>query len=139
MKTLATLILAGLALASIALGTAGRPSAPTEFAVLFHESQEGFAARSGTKAADYWEAWGGYIGRIGQSGKLVSGSALQAPSTGWSSPSREEKTRISGYLIIRAESLEEVRTLVAGCPALKQGGGLEIRPLEVMSNNGGGL
>ena len=33
---------------------------------------------------------------------------------------------LSGYIVINADSLDDAATLAAGCPALQQGGGVEV-------------
>ena len=36
---------------------------------------------------------------------------------------------LSGYVVINADSLDDAATLAAGCPALQQGGGVEVGEL----------
>lgn len=44
-------------------------------------------------------------------------------------PFIESKEMISGFYILHAESLEEATQLSKGCPILRLGGSLEIRPI----------
>lgn len=47
-------------------------------------------------------------------------------------PFIESKEGVSGYYLIRAESLEQAVSIAQDCPLLKQGkAGVEVRPLDV--------
>ena len=41
----------------------------------------------------------------------------------------EIKERLGSFIIVKAENLEEATTLAHGCPALDNGGSVEIRPI----------
>ena len=47
-------------------------------------------------------------------------------------PYIEAKELIGGFYIINASSLEEATELAKGCPTLRLGGGLEVRPVMKM-------
>ncbi|NSL90877.1 transcription initiation protein [Chitinophaga sp. Mgbs1] len=78
-----------------------------------------------------WQDWIGGIAaqdkfvstnKLGNQGKTVS--ANQVITDG---PYAAIKEIISGYIIVRADSLEEAVALSAGCPILDAGGHVEIR------------
>ena len=44
-------------------------------------------------------------------------------------PFVEIREQLGGFILVKAESLEEATTLAHGCPALDLQGSVEIRPL----------
>ena len=82
-----------------------------------------------------WQDW---IGGIAAQGKFVAtnalgfqGKTIQADKTMMDGPYAEVKEIVGGYLICKAESLEEATQLVEGCPTLKLGGKVEVRDVMV--------
>ncbi|NJO01579.1 MAG: hypothetical protein HC880_07720 [Bacteroidia bacterium] len=80
-----------------------------------------------------WQAW---IGGIAQQGKFVD--TQQMEYTGKSirkgnvtdKPFAEIKEIVVGYVIVKAESLEEAAAMADGCPILDlPEGSVEVRPL----------
>jgi len=78
-----------------------------------------------------WQAW---IGGIAAQGKLVStnqleftGKTLFADGKVKESPYTEIKEIVGGYLIAKAENLDEAIKLANGCPVLFFGGNVEVR------------
>jgi len=47
-------------------------------------------------------------------------------------PYAESKDIVLGYTIIQARDLAEARTVAAGCPVLRYGGMVEVRPIRQM-------
>jgi hypothetical protein len=136
--TLKITLAAVLAAAAFAALGGAQAKPQTEFAVIFHESAEGFAQRTGPKAESYWSDWSAYIGNIQQSGAMTSGSALREPALGWTDAAAPPTVRPSGFLVVKAASLSEAVELVKGSPARRMGGWMEVRPLLPMVENGGG-
>lgn len=66
--------------------------------------------------------------RLDGSGKVVRGKA-KAVSDG---PFVEVKDSIQGYVVVRAEDLEQAVELAKGCPVLDGDGSVEIRPFYAM-------
>jgi len=108
-----------------------------EFALLFR--QPGYDHSKGTpeimEAIDKkWEDW---ISGIAAQGKIpgnrirlaAEGKVLKAGGMITDGPFVEIKEKLGGFFIVRAESLEEATTLAHGCPAIDQGGSVEIRPV----------
>lgn len=81
-----------------------------------------------------WQAW---IGRIAMQGKLVTTAPITyeglvvTPGTKTETPYKETSSvLVVGFLLCKADTLEEAETWAATCPVLKYpGGSVEIRPL----------
>ena len=84
--------------------------------------------------------WMDWIGGIAAQGKLTdrgnrlnpSGKVVKAANVIADGPYAEIKESISGYSIVKADSVEEASELAKGCPILKTGGNVEIREIDIM-------
>jgi hypothetical protein len=81
-----------------------------------------------------WQNWMGNIAaqnKLSNSGNRLSdeGKVVKPGSLVTDGPYVEIKEAIGGYIIIRAESLEEAAEISKGCPILKVGGNVEIRTI----------
>jgi hypothetical protein len=84
-----------------------------------------------------WQDW---IGNIAAQNKLVSsgnrltsdGRVVKPDGVITNGPYVEIKEAIGGYIIVRAESLDEAAYLSKDCPILKLGGNVEIRTIVPM-------
>ncbi|MBI1264398.1 MAG: YciI family protein [Alphaproteobacteria bacterium] len=116
-----------------------------KFAIIFHETPEAFARRTGPDAAAYWSAWNGYFGALGP--RTTSGACLQGPETGavvrvtaegrevQDGPYADSKERLGGFAIIEANSLEDAMEWAGRCPAASAGA-VEVRPVLPMQAEG---
>lgn len=110
-----------------------------EFILIFRNAsaENGYLATPEDMAAEMpqWQAW---IGNIALQGKLISTAPVQYDAkvvhhggeiTG--TPYKEANTvLVSGYLICKAESIEEAQSWAKDCPILKyHESSVEIRPL----------
>jgi hypothetical protein len=85
-----------------------------------------------------WQDW---IGSIAAQNKLVdsgnrlssNGRIVKSDSTITNGPYVEMKEAIGGYIIIRANSIDEAAELSKGCPILMKGGNVEVRPIVPMN------
>jgi hypothetical protein len=85
------------------------------------------------------DKWGQWIGGIAAQGKLVGTDPLhnhgkvvsKAGQVVTDGPFVEGKELVSGYLVMTADSPEEVVEFSKGCPILEIDGSVEIRPLMV--------
>ncbi|WP_255501883.1 YciI family protein [Olivibacter sp. SDN3] len=83
--------------------------------------------------------WGDWVGGIAAQGKVVStgprleptGKVLKKSGVVTDGPFVEVREILGGFLRIKADSLDEATTLAHGCPAIDQGGSVEIRPVYV--------
>jgi hypothetical protein len=79
------------------------------------------------------EEWGRWLGDLAQESKLESGLPLSEVGKTIKGPSLEisdyehSKSSLNGYLLIRADSLEEAVEISKEIPSLKLGGRVEVR------------
>jgi hypothetical protein len=84
-----------------------------------------------------WQDW---MGGIAAQNKLVSsgnrlaseGKVIKPNNVITNGPYVEIKEAIGGYIIIRADSLDEAAELSTACPILNMGGNVEVRALVPM-------
>ncbi|MDX2133644.1 MAG: YciI family protein [Saprospiraceae bacterium] len=112
----------------------------TEYILLFRNAsaENGYLTTSQDMAEDMpkWQSW---IGNIAMQGKLVSTAPIRYDASivddnGVSSNGQPYKevngVLVSGYLICKADTLEEVQEWSKSCPILKYpNSSVEIRPL----------
>jgi hypothetical protein len=143
MKTL--LLTAALLAALSPAAPNGKPAAGTkQFVIFFYETPTGFAHRTGPKATEYWKDWTDYIGGLQSSGAMESGSALLPPANSAevdSSGTRQvsaKGTQLSGYVVIKATTLNDAVAIAKKSPAIASGGKVEVREVLPMSQHKGG-
>jgi hypothetical protein len=85
------------------------------------------------------QAWGAYMGSLGEKGQLVgglpvvSGGIVVSQKGSISEPVNSTKEGIvGGYLIIKAESLQKAAELAKACPHIANEGNIEVRELAPM-------
>lgn len=84
-----------------------------------------------------WQNWMGGLAaqnklaspgnRLGWAGKVVK------PKVVTDGPYAEIKEIISGFIVVRAASIEEASEMAKGCPILEVGGSVEVRDIIPMS------
>ena len=87
------------------------------------------------------KTWMDWIGGIAAQNKLVSpgnrlapaGKVLATNNVITDGPFVEIKEAIGGYIIVKAENLDEATKLSEGCPILNVGGTVEIRMIIPMN------
>lgn len=69
---------------------------------------------------------GNYVGGdpLEASGKYIKASNIESDG-----PFIESKEAISGYILIKAQDIDEATRLAKGCPVFKNGGLIELRPI----------
>ncbi len=84
-----------------------------------------------------WQDW---IGGIAAQGKFVATNALgyegQTVSTNGivsDGPYAEVKEIVGGYIIVKAENLQDAVKLSDGCPTLLMGGKVEVRDVMIIN------
>ncbi len=83
------------------------------------------------------KAWQDWMGGIGAQGKLKNpgealgfeGKTMHADGSVTDGPYAELKEIVGGFVIVSAESIEEAIKLGANCPALSNGGKVEVRDI----------
>lgn len=76
-----------------------------------------------------WQAWVSHIAPHVSNGQRLSteGKVLKAGGVITDGPFVEIRERLGGFMVVKAESLEDATTMAHGCPALEVGGSVEIR------------
>lgn len=82
------------------------------------------------RLADSGEHWGSYIAALRQSGQFDGGSSIGAGSR----VRKDQQTSaalsdFTGFIRVRAASLEEAKSFLKGNPVYEAGGTVEIREL----------
>lgn len=80
-----------------------------------------------------WKDWVDNIeaqGKLASTGQRLSteGKVLKAGGVITDGPFVEIRERLGGFLVVKAENLDEAVTLAHGCPAMDTGGSVEVRP-----------
>jgi hypothetical protein len=85
------------------------------------------------------QAWGVYMGNLMQKGQIAGGLPLQSGGATVSSkgttaePVKSSAEGIvGGYLIVKADSLEQAVELAKGCPHIANEGNVEVREIAPM-------
>jgi hypothetical protein len=108
-----------------------------EFALLFRApgfNTNDVSAEEMKEMEKKWMDWAGGIaaqGKVASNGQRLSheGKVLKPGGVITDGPFVEIRERLGGFMIIRANDIDEATTLAHGCPALEYGGSVEIRPL----------
>jgi hypothetical protein len=88
------------------------------------------------------KVWQNWMGSIAAQNKLVNsgnrlaieGKVVKPGGLIIDGPFVEIKESIGGYIVIRAESLEEAAEISKGCPILTVGGDVEVREIVPMNS-----
>ena len=85
------------------------------------------------------QAWGVYMGKLGENGQLVGGLPLAsggAVVTAGETSNEPVKSAtegiVGGYLIVKADSLEQAGELAKDCPHIANEGNIEVREIASM-------
>jgi hypothetical protein len=108
-----------------------------DFALLFRYPNSGTSDLSPTEMQDLVSRWQAWIKGIDEQGKLVTrgtrldndGKTLRPGGVITDGPFVEIREQLGGFLVVKAENLDEATTLAHGCPALTIGGSVEVRGL----------
>jgi|SRR6185437_5278726 len=85
------------------------------------------------------QAWGAYMGNLGQNGQLVGGLPLESAGTVVTAKriSNEPVTSsaegiVCGYLIVKANNIEQAAEIAKSCPHIPNEGNIEVREIAPM-------
>jgi hypothetical protein len=113
----------------------------SEFLMLFRSGQGNPANRTTEQMQAQMQRWGQWIGGIAEKGKMIASQPLNPGGKTISGtqlvvtdgPFMEGKEMVGGYMICRADSIEEALELCKGCPILDlEDGTLELREIHKM-------
>lgn len=108
-----------------------------EFMLLFRQPNYDQSQVTKEEMQQIVRKWKDWIEGIRQQDKLVlhgprlapEGKVLKPGGLVTDGPFVEIREQLGGFILVKAESLEEATTLAHGCPALDLQGSVEIRPL----------
>lgn len=110
-----------------------------EFLMIFRQPQtppRDISPEEMQAAIKLWKDW---IAGIAAQGKFVStnalgsqGKILKPNGVITDGPYAESKEMVGGYLIVKAETIDEAVQLAEGCPIIGIGGHVEVRDIRVM-------
>ncbi len=111
-----------------------------EFLYIIRGGQEKMIDASPEYLQEHMQQWSEWMGGIAEKGQLVGGQPLEyAGKTLIESgtkiidrPLAEGKELVGGYIIVKAENLDEACELAKGCPGFAHGTTLEVRELAAM-------
>lgn len=108
-----------------------------EFLFLFRQPSYDFRNVSPEEMAKIQKKWQDWIGGIAAQGKLANrgqrlgteGKVLKQGGVVTDGPFVEIRERLGGFIVVKADQLEEAVTLAHGCPAIDAGGSVEVREI----------
>lgn len=109
-----------------------------EFMMLFRSERNDNPQPSPEEMQAMVQVWQDWIGGIAAQGKFVATNALgfqgktvKGTAVISDGPYAEVKEIVGGYILVKAENLDEAVKLSVGCPTLAQGGTVEVRDVMV--------
>jgi hypothetical protein len=112
-----------------------------EFLLIFRRSEASADQQSSPEQLQaMMKPWQDWIGNIAAQNKLVNsgnrltpeGRVVKSDSLITNGPYVEMKEAIGGYIIVRADSIDEAAELSKDCPILKMNGNVEVRTIVPM-------
>jgi hypothetical protein len=108
-----------------------------EFLLLFRQPNYDYSTAEPGKMQELGKRWHDWVGNIASQGKLASngvrlsmeGKVLKPGGVITDGPFVEIKEKLGSYVVVRAENIDDATTLAHGCPAIDEGGSVEIRPV----------
>ena len=98
------------------------------------------AMKSPEEMQKHMEDWGVWMGGMAEVGKLVGGQPLEREARSLvdsgtrivDRPLAEGKELVGGYLIVKADSLDEATEMAKGCPGFEHNCTIEVREIMPM-------
>jgi hypothetical protein len=118
-----------------------------EFVFLFRQPNTDDSNLSQTEMQAVFNKWDNWFGGIAAQGKIINmgirlvspGKVLKSGGVITDGPFVEIRERLNGFIIVKADSLDEAITLAHGCPILEINGSVEIRPISMSEQRKGTL
>jgi len=112
-----------------------------EFVLIFRNDFHPEAKFSPDEMQAIMLQWQNWMGGIAAQGKLASsgnrlgseGKTIKPGNVVINGPYVEIKEMLSGYIIVKAASIDEATEISKGCPILKVGGSVEVRDIIPMN------
>lgn len=115
-----------------------------EFLMIFRRDYvSGEAQLSPEQLQNMMKPWQDWIGGLAAQNKLASsgnrlaseGRVIKPDKIVTNGPYVEIKEAIGGYIIVRADSIDEAAELAKGCPIFSVNGNVEVRTIVPMDGN----
>lgn len=115
-----------------------------EFALIFRVREDGGNQVTPAQMQDRMTSWTNWMGGIAARNQLANGGSrlgvkgsktVRADRSVTDGPYVEVKEFINGYIIVKANSVDEAADIAKECPILYGGGKVEVRPLVTPENN----
>ena len=108
-----------------------------DFMMLFHSEPDPNMEPTPAEIEAEIKEWMDWVGGIGAQGKLKNpgealgfeGKTMHADGSITDGPYAEVKEIVGGFCIVSADHIDEAMELVKGCPALSNGGKVEVREI----------
>jgi hypothetical protein len=118
-----------------------------EFIFLFRQPNTDDSNLSQTEMQAVFNKWDNWFGGIAAQGKIINmgirlvspGKVLKSGGVITDGPFVEIRERLNGFIVVKADSLDEAITLAHGCPILEINGSVEIRPISMSEQRKGTL
>ncbi|WP_295651270.1 YciI family protein [uncultured Mucilaginibacter sp.] len=112
-----------------------------EFTFIFRNANDPDVQFSPEQMQSILTQWRDWMGSIAAQNKLASpgnrlgfdAKVLKPNDVITDGPYVEMKEMVSGYIIVKTDTIEEAAELAKGCPVLKVGGSVEVRSIIPMS------
>ncbi len=113
----------------------------TEFMMIFRNAYTPDVKPTAEQLQESIKQWQDWMGGIAAQGKFAGTNRLSSEGAKVLKPNNvitdgpyaELKEIVGGYLIVKAESMEDALKLAAGCPIFNIGGTVEVRNVIPMS------
>jgi hypothetical protein len=96
-------------------------------------------SKSAAEQKSELQSWNTYMGDLQKKGKLVGGlplvsggKTISAKKSSNEAVTSAKEGIVGGYLIVKAESLDEAASLANSCPHISNEGNIEVREIGVM-------
>jgi hypothetical protein len=111
-----------------------------EFLFVFRNDYNSAPQGSPEEMQAITKRWMNWVGSIAAQNKLAdrgnrlkdAGKVVRPKNVITDGPYTEIKESIGGYIMVKAEKIEEATELAKGCPILSFGGNVEVREVHVM-------
>ncbi|GAA4107129.1 YciI family protein [Aquimarina addita] len=111
-----------------------------EFMFIIRGGDEYGATLSPEELQAHMKQWEEWMGSLAQKGKLVGGQPLISTGTTIvgkekkviDRPFAEGKELVGGYIIAKADSIEEATEIAKGCPSFEWDCSVEVREINLM-------
>ena len=111
-----------------------------EFLFVFRNDYNSAPQGSAEEMQAITKRWMDWVGSIAAQNKLAdrgnrlkdSGKVVRAKNIVTDGPYTEIKETIGGYIMVKADTIEQATELAKGCPIISFGGNVEVREVHVM-------